>query len=180
MSKFLIVYASKQGQTQKIALSISEHLKIHGCRSETFNIKDLPKNLELEDYNAIIIGASVHASGYSRKLYKWLKTNAKILSLKPTAFYSVCLGILQNEHKVSRAEQKIMEDLFKKTHWSPESSTIFAGALTYSKYNWLIKRVMRNIARKAGFETDMSKDYEYTDWNAVKHFTDRFSSIVPK
>ncbi len=35
---------------------------------------------------------------------------------------------------------------------------------------------MRRIARKAGGDTDTSKDYEYTDWNDVRGFADRFSS----
>ena len=34
---------------------------------------------------------------------------------------------------------------------------------------------MKRIVKKAGGDTDSSRDYEYTDWNELDQFTDRFS-----
>ena len=45
-----------------------------------------------------------------------------------------------------------------------------AGALAYSQYNFLVKLVMKGIARRAGAPTDTSRDYEFTDWPAVDAF----------
>ncbi len=50
----------------------------------------------------------------------------------------------------------------------------FAGALRYSEYGWMMKRVMKSIARREGNDTDTSRDHEYTDWPAV----DRFANDV--
>lgn len=63
-----------------------------------------------------------------------------------------------------------MTDFFLKTNWRPDRWTIFAGALPYSKYSWIKKRVMKAIVAVAGGDTDTSRDYEYTDWNEVKEF----------
>ncbi len=178
MEKILIVYASKQGQTQKIAEVIAKHLQNDGRRTDVRNIDDIPHIFEIKEYDGIIVGAGVHAAGYASNLSKWIKSNHHILSLKPTAFYSVCLGILQHSQKVKDEEEKVKQNLFDETGWYPDSSTIFAGALQYSKYNWLLKKVMHGIAQKAGVETDMSKDYEYTDWNEVREFANHFNCLI--
>jgi len=58
----------------------------------------------------------------------------------------------------------------RKTGWHPARVELVAGALPYSKYNFLIRYVMRRIAAKEGGDTDTSHDYEYTDWEAVDRF----------
>jgi menaquinone-dependent protoporphyrinogen oxidase len=45
-----------------------------------------------------------------------------------------------------------------------------AGALMYSKYNFLLKWIMKRIARKAGFDGPATRDYEFTNWPAVDRF----------
>jgi hypothetical protein len=37
---------------------------------------------------------------------------------------------------------------------------------------------MKQIARKAGAPTDASRNYEFTDWNALDQFVER--SLVPR
>ena len=49
-----------------------------------------------------------------------------------------------------------------------------AGALRYTHYNWLKRWMMKRIVTKAGGNTDTSRDYEYTDWAAVRAFADEF------
>jgi menaquinone-dependent protoporphyrinogen oxidase len=45
-----------------------------------------------------------------------------------------------------------------------------AGTLAYSRYNFIIRFVMKRIARKNGAPTDTSRDYELTDWAALDRF----------
>lgn len=46
----------------------------------------------------------------------------------------------------------------------------FAGAVPFTKYNVLLRFVMKRIQRKAGHSTDTSRDHVYTDWTAVEGF----------
>ena len=55
-------------------------------------------------------------------------------------------------------------------------SEVFAGALMYTEYNWLVRMVMKSIARHEGGSTDTSHDTEYTDWTEVDHFAEAFFS----
>ena len=58
----------------------------------------------------------------------------------------------------------------KETGWHPARILPVAGALTYSRYNFLVKWIMRRIARRAGFDGPATRDYEFTNWPAVDRF----------
>jgi menaquinone-dependent protoporphyrinogen oxidase len=53
---------------------------------------------------------------------------------------------------------------------------MIAGALMYSKYPLPVKWLMKGIARKAGEDTDTSRDYEYTDWEQVRQYAQMLAS----
>lgn len=54
--------------------------------------------------------------------------------------------------------------------WSETS-----GALRYSQYGFIKRHMMKRISRDMGNpDTDTSRDYEYTDWNDVRHFDEGF------
>jgi menaquinone-dependent protoporphyrinogen oxidase len=42
----------------------------------------------------------------------------------------------------------------------------------------LMRFVMKWIAKKAGAETDTSRDYEYTNWAALDSFTNEFADEI--
>lgn len=54
------------------------------------------------------------------------------------------------------------------------SASRFSFQKRFTRYNWLLKIVMRSIARKTGEVTIATQDYEYTDWKAVARFTEEF------
>ena len=53
-----------------------------------------------------------------------------------------------------------------------------AGAVPYTKYNWLKKWVMKRVVAKAGGGTDSTRDYEYTDWDDLRAFAREFAGRV--
>jgi menaquinone-dependent protoporphyrinogen oxidase len=64
-----------------------------------------------------------------------------------------------------------MIDMFvQETGWRPARVLPVAGALAYSQYNFIVRFVMKRIARKAGAPTDTSRDYEFTDWATLDRF----------
>jgi menaquinone-dependent protoporphyrinogen oxidase len=93
---------------------------------------------------------------------------------KPAAFVSVCLGVLQHDAKVQHDLQTMVDEFVASTGWRPSVVKFVAGALPYTKYGWLQRLVMKRIVAKAGGDTDTSRDYEYTDWNDLRHFAAEF------
>lgn len=175
MSKFLIVYATRYGQTEKIANYIGERLNLAGHSYDSFLLqKQTTKDVDLNSYVGVIVGAPVYAKGYSSILKKWCFRNRKTIQQKPSAFFSVCLGILQKQPEVQIEEVQIARKFLTSCNWNPQIVSIFAGALPYSKYNWFLKKLMHFISEKAGVSTETAIDYEYTDWTKVESFVDEF------
>jgi menaquinone-dependent protoporphyrinogen oxidase len=50
------------------------------------------------------------------------------------------------------------------TGWHPTMVRPMAGAPMYTKYNWLIRMIMKRIAHRAGASTDTSRDHTFTKW----------------
>ncbi|MES2800965.1 MAG: flavodoxin domain-containing protein [Bdellovibrionota bacterium] len=174
MVKFLIVYATEEGQTKKISEFMKKEISLIGYDVDIYNCNDNYDLIIHNNYAGIIIGGSVHKGNLSKELTKWVINNATVLSNTPSAFFSVCLGILEKGLVAQDDERRIVIDFFDEVSWYPGKTTIFAGALKYSKYGWFTKWMMKKIAGKAGGATDTSKDYEYTDWSAVREFTIQF------
>jgi menaquinone-dependent protoporphyrinogen oxidase len=66
--------------------------------------------------------------------------------------------------------QRMIDVFIAETGWHPNRALPVAGALAYSRYNFLVRFVMKQIARKACAPTDTSRDYEFTDWAALDRF----------
>jgi len=179
MKKFLVVYATVEGQTEKIARFVADELKKSGHSVHLIDTSHQIPTVNVAEYDALVVGGPVHYSGYPYRLKRWVKGNAWELSLKPGAFFSVCLGVRQYDDVKAQAEvRKVVREFFTQCHWHPQTWIIFAGALAYSKYGWLKRFIMREIARKAGGDADTRRDHDYTDWEEVRRFTHDFESLV--
>jgi menaquinone-dependent protoporphyrinogen oxidase len=108
-----------------------------------------------------------------------VKAHAAVLARKPAAFVSVCLGVLQHDPKVERDLRAILDRFVAETGWRPAAAKFVAGALPYTRYGWLQRAIMKRIVQKAGGDTDTCRDFEYTDWNDLRHFAADFSGTLP-
>ena len=176
MTRILVVYGTTDGHTAKIARTIGETLRTQGAE---VNVIEAGMSVSHpEDYSGVVVAASVHAGGYQRSVRSWVRAHAQALSGRPTAFVSVCLGVLQRDPKVHRELAGFVDRFAKDTGWNPTVTKVVAGALLYTHYNWIKRLVMKRIVRKAEGDTDTSRDYEYTDWSDLRRFTEEFGTRV--
>ena len=172
MRKILIVFATTDGHTRKVAEALAGAMRGSGrqVRVVEAGTRDEPP----AEYSAVVVAASVHAGGYQRAVKSWLRRHAAELHALPTAFVSVSLGVLQQEPAVQQELRAIVQRLCVATNWHPTLIKHVAGALPYTRYNFLKRLIMKRIAAKAGGGTDTSRDYEYTDWKDLDDFAARF------
>ncbi|HYP98401.1 MAG TPA: flavodoxin domain-containing protein [Polyangiaceae bacterium] len=174
MANVLIVYATKEGQTAKIARHIAQTLSAAGHKSELFDADHPTRGFDLTRFQSAIVGGPIHAGGYPRSIVRFVRKNRAFLERVPSAFFSVGLAVESN-HSDGRAQTMVLVDKFiEETGWRPQRVELIAGALLYSRYNPLVRLVMRHIAEKEGGDTDTSRDYEYTDFSAVERFAREF------
>jgi menaquinone-dependent protoporphyrinogen oxidase len=176
MSRILVLFATTDGHTAKVAAAIAGSLRTGGSVVDVVLAGAV--NVEPDAYDAVIVAASVHAGGYQRAVGRWVRTHAAALATRPTAFVSVCLGVLQPEPKVQREVKEIATRFVTRAGWHPTVIKIVAGALPYTQYNWFKQQMMKRIVAKAGGDTDTSRDYEYTDWADVRAFAQQFATTV--
>jgi menaquinone-dependent protoporphyrinogen oxidase len=182
MSRVLIFYGTTDGHTKKVAAALSGVLTWEGNRVDVVDAKQHAPEVRPEDYDGVIVAASIHMGGYQRPVTRWVRRHAEELNRRPSAFVSVCLGILEQRAEAQREVQEIMARFLARTGWHPAESKAIAGALPYTKYGWLKKWIMRRIVAKASGDTDTSRDYEYTNWDDLRTFAREFAGrleVVP-
>ena len=176
MSRILVIYGTTDGQTAKIAGAVGHRLRTHGFEVDVVEAgHDAPAP---DEYAAVVVAASLHAGGYQRSVRRWVRTHAHALNGKPTAFLSVCLAVLEQNPKVQQDLLGIINRFLSAAGWQPGVTKPVLGALLYTRYNPLKRWMMKRIVRKAGGDTDTSRDYEYTDWNELRAFADDFGRRV--
>lgn len=178
MKRILVLYQSRYGQTKKISQQIAEELRFRGfdvVLSDVGGKGELPM---ASAFDGVVSGAPVYKGSLSSSLRKWVSRNQSALASLPTAFFSVCLGILETENiETQLHERQIMRNFLAAAGWRPNLIRIFAGGLPYTRYNWLIRWTMKRIAKSAGGDTDTRRDYEYTDWSEVRAFSQALAAL---
>lgn len=179
MSPILIVYGTTEGHTARIALRLAETISAKSYEVDVFDSRRMPGHISLGSYAATLIGASLHARGFQQSVREFVQQHHAALKRMPSGFFSVSLTEVYapGEHLQERAALQARIDRFlDDTAWEPQTIASFAGALSYSRYGFFKRRMMLSLARKAGQPTDTSRDYEYTDWEAVARFAEQFAA----
>ena len=172
MTRVLILYGTTDGHTATIARRLASMLHAYGAEVDTVDVvhgKPRPAG-----YDGVIVAASVHTGAYQSKVRRWVREHSPALADLPTAFISVSLGVLQTDPAVQKEVRATIDRFLTSTGWRPTVTKPVAGAVLYTRYGWLKRRLMRHIVRKAGGGTDTGRDYEYTDWADLDRFAESF------
>jgi len=175
MKSILIVFHTSEGQTAKIAERAAEVLRERGSSVDVRSVGNAPAP---DGYDAVMVGDSIHAVHHSRGMIRYLQTHVVALNSMPSALFQVCLTSANPDSEHSATAHSLVQELMDRTGFDPDAVGLFAGALVYTQYGWLKRHVMRSIVKREHGDLDMSKDYEYTDWDAVARFAEDFDVIV--
>jgi len=168
MKRLLIVYGTTDGHTAKIARTLGEEFRRLGVVADLAYAAT--QDPDPAAYDGAIVAASVVMGHFQRPVRHWVRAHRAALAGRPSAFLAVCLGVLQEQVEVHQDLALIANRFFTRTGWTPQRVEFVAGALPYTRYGWLKRWGMLRIVRKAGGDTDTSRDYEYTDWNRLRVF----------
>ncbi len=177
--RVLVVYSSWDGQTAKIAERIGVRLQGMGHKVTLRPAEALEVLWELDTHDAIAVGAAIRRGRHASQVTELVRDHLPDLARRPSAFFSVCLSAGGPGARPDAARRYIA-DFLDRTGWKPQMARSFAGALRYTRYNPFIRFVIRTIMRLTGGDTDTSRDFEYTDWNAVDGFADEFAGLIER
>jgi menaquinone-dependent protoporphyrinogen oxidase len=173
-----IFFATREGQTRRIAARLAADLEMRGAAVDVYNVRTAGP-IDWPSYSTACVAASVHGGTHEREMVAFVRKHRAELERLSAAFVSVSLSEAgaedanrtEEQRRQAAADVQRMIDVFlQKTGWRPARTLPVAGALAYSKYNIFIRFVMKRIARQAGAPTDTSRDYEFTNWAAIDRF----------
>ena len=167
MFDFLIIYSTTDGHTKIICERIKNFLN-DGNLVELLSLEDA-KKVDLSNFEKIIIGASIRYGKHSKELYKFINLNKNILDQKKSAFFSVNVVARKPEKNTAETNPYINKFL-KISKWRPNKIKVFAGKVDYPSYKFLDKYIIKFIMWLTKGPTDISKSYEFTNWDDVKKF----------
>jgi len=181
-----VFYATFHDHTRLIAERIAASLGACGFAAKVHEVREV-QAFAPSGYTAAILAAPVHLGKHHKDMIDFVRRNRAALEQLPTAFISATLsevGVEQSfvtpeQHKQSVADvQMMLNRFFTDTGWHPMRVNPVAGAICYTRYNFLLRFGMKQIAKKVGAGTDTSRDYDYTDWNALDAFVKEFAQEI--
>ena len=165
--KSAIIYSSTDGQTKKICEVIKEYL-INKHEHKLVPIENI-SDVNLKNYDFIIVGASIRYGKHSSKILDFVKKNSQLFKTKRNAFFSVNV-VARKQGKDTPDTNPYVRKFLIKTKWKPDKLGVFAGKVDYPKYNFFNKQIIRFIMFITKGPTDTNKTYEFTNWDNVKNF----------
>jgi menaquinone-dependent protoporphyrinogen oxidase len=175
----VIFYATREGHARRIAEHVATELRGHTHEVELYDVKTVAEPIDWRAYDWACVAASVHAGHHEPEMIAFVKRHRQALERLGAAFLSVTLSEAgaedvrapkERRERAAADAQQMIDVFLQETGWRPERVLPVAGALAYSRYNFLIRFAMKRIARKAGAPTDTSRDYEFTDWSKLDAF----------
>ena len=170
----LIVYGSKEGQTAKIAEYMAQIIRSRGLQASTYSGKEIGADFTTDGFDAAIVGGSIHMENYPAYLRGFVRKHRDWLNEVPSAFFTVCMAIRSQNADDREAAKDYGKHFTDTIRWRPILVDTFAGAVKYTQYNFITRFIMKMITKREGGSTDTRHDHEYTDWDAVARFTNRF------
>ncbi len=163
----LIIYSSTDGHTKTICeriLSFSNNkdfVKIISVNQAT--------KVDLNEFDKIVIGASIRYGRHSKELYRFIDLNKDILDKKKGVFFSVNV-VARKLEKNTPDTNPYIKKFLKNSKWKPNKIEVFAGKVDYPKYGFFDKYIIKFIMFITNGPTDTSQTYEFTEWPKVDDF----------
>jgi menaquinone-dependent protoporphyrinogen oxidase len=183
----LVLYATREGHTRKIAEHIAATLAGRGQAAEIRDARAPGDFFFLRRYSTAILAASVHLGKHEPEMVEFARRHHVELREMQAAFISVSMSQAAAEDVCrspdararSATDVRQMIDRFlDDTGWRPRHVKAVAGALLYRRYGLLVRFVMKRIARRSGAPTDTSRDHVLTDWKALDRFIGEVSEVT--
>ena len=178
MAKLLIVYATTEGHTGKLARYLCDLLVDLGHEVQLAAAQDLYRSTNLAAYDAFIVGASVHEGKHQDSVSHFVKDNLEQLSRVPCAFFSVSLNAALDDFEHREETQGYLNEFLAETGFHPDRSALVAGALLNTEYDYFKRELMTYLTRRTVGKTNLEQDYDFTDYEQLETFVQEFLDDV--
>lgn len=159
--KTLIVYCSMYGTTKKASQLLADWLE---GEVEVVDLKENP-DLELKDYDSIIIGGSIHNGTIQPRVTIWMKKHRDILLTKKLGLFLCCWH--DGFTALDQFNAAFPEELREKSI----ANGIFGGEFPISKMGFIEKQIAEYIS-------GITSDTSHLDLTAIMTFANKSNQTI--
>ena len=136
--KTLVVYASKKGYAKECARHVADGI---GSDSIAVQVGREANTANIDNYEAVIVGGSIHMGNLSGSLKSWLANHAQELLEKPLGLFVCGLGEEEQEQYFTKNfPSELLEHAKIKCY--------LGASLILKQYNPIIRAMMKKITKK--------------------------------
>lgn len=171
----LLVYATIEGQTRKIADAVEKQLKTLDRTVVTYNTAEKTAPVSFEGVDAVILAAPVHERRHPETFEVFLAAHRAELEKCNTLLLSVSLSAAFPEGMEEAAEY--VTELEMRTKFTPNTEVLVAGAVRSLSYDYYSMQVLRHVVMRGREFDSTTEEHEFTDWDALQKEVARFVEV---
>ncbi len=169
----LIIYASIEGQTEKIGKFIEDQLRAAGQEVTVFDAGDRTASLSFAGVDKVILAAPVHERRHPQSFEVVLSANKQELAARDTLLLSVSLSAAFPE-KADEAQDYIAE-LKMRVGLEPDIALPVAGAVRATSYDYYESQVLQHVVLQGQDVDPTGQELEFTDWDQLAKAVEKFA-----
>jgi menaquinone-dependent protoporphyrinogen oxidase len=175
MARILLIYSTTDGHTREICERLQKVIEQQGHELTLRSIDD-GRQIELEPFDKIVLGASIRYGKHSKMVYEFVRKNEQLLAGKPNAFFSVNV-VARKPEKNQPETNPYLQKFLRQISWRPDELAVFAGKIDYPRYGFWDRQMIRLIMWMTKGPTEPDAVVDFTDWDQVDAFGRRLSRL---
>jgi len=169
--RVLIAYGSMHGSTAGVAEAVSRALCDEGMKAEVQRVETVNR---VSDYDAVIVGSAVRSGQWLPDAVDFVQSFRDVLAERPVAYFLTCLSLYQDTPETRRRAAGYMTPVLEAVpKVVPRDLGLFAGVLDYTRYNVVMRMVMKRKMEKLGVP-----EGDHRDWNRIQAWAERLVPVI--
>ncbi len=165
----IVAFGSRYGSTKATAEAIAETLSSKGVMADVIDLREGSRSVD--GYDLAIIGSSIIAGSWSKASKRFLSDNAASLAGIRLAMFACCSQCYLRPEEREQQEKDFILDVAGSYGLTPEATGLFGGEIDFSKYNFIVRAVLKKVGVDKEFESagaDISRPYDFRDWDGIR------------
>ncbi|MFD2183635.1 menaquinone-dependent protoporphyrinogen IX dehydrogenase [Rhodoplanes azumiensis] len=173
-----IFYASRDGQSRKIATHVAGRLAARGIPATPTDLAtSQPSAADLAAQPLVVAIMSIRYGKHLAEGLQFVETFKGLDAPPPLVLASVNLTA-RKPGKDTAEGNAYLRKLITKNGLEPALAAAFAGRLDYPRYGFFDRHIIRFIMLITGGPTDPTTVVEYTPWDRVDAFANDIAALV--
>ncbi|WP_102109425.1 flavodoxin domain-containing protein [Oceaniglobus roseus] len=173
----LILYATCEGQTHKIARFATDTLRAAGQEVALVDVTAKTAAVSLDGADAVILAAPVHERRHPEAFEVLLAARREELKEKRTLMLSVSLSAAFPEGL--EEAQDYLTEMEMRTGFTPDAEALVAGAVKTGEYDYFASQLIRHVVLRGRPYDPARGAHEFTDWDALRETLASFLASAP-